>query len=270
MTYNNGTDTLKKFVAYLNAALEHRRAAYCARKAKRGTYERSLDKAKTDDVLFRFPTIEEDKDTCLILKRPKNDSSIRELLVSDPLKAEVEARVAEVKRNRKALGERYHEYGLLLCLENGNPIEPNLMMRWFREWQKKRSEESNECYPKLVFHGIRHSSATYYVENCEGDFKSVQAITGHNSLEVLLKIYAHATTPARQRLINTFQTKFYGGQPVDNLTSTFTAPRGREGETVSTLVTLAKESPEIKNLLLTICKENPSLQETILTALLAG
>ncbi len=233
-------------------------------------YKESLQQAKSTDILFEFPTVQAEKDSCIILKKPKTTTSVRELLMTEPLKRDIEARLEQIKRDRRRLGERYHDYGLLVCLDNGDPIEPKLLMRWFSQWQKRQREEKGDEYPKLKFHGIRHSSATYYVEHCEGDFKSVQAVTGHKSIDVLLRIYAHATTPARLRLVETFQEKFYAGKRVSGLSAVFSPPQGQESETISTLASLAKGSPEIKDLLLKICKENPSLQETVLTALLAG
>lgn len=204
-----------------------------------------------------------------MLKKPKTVTSVRELLLTEPLKQDVKNRLMQIRRGKSQLGERYHDYGLLLCLENGDPIEPRLLMKWFSQWQKKQFTEKGEEYPKLKFHGIRHSSATYYVEHCEGDFKSVQAVTGHKSLEVLLRIYAHATTSARRRLLETFQNRFYSGKS-PSLGETFSHPRERESDVIVTLITLAKGSKEIKELILKMCKENPRLQETILTALLAG
>ncbi len=230
----------------------------------------SLKMAKTSDVLFVFPTIEIEKGSCLVLKRPKTSSSVRELLTTEPLKNEIEARLKQIQRNKEKLGDQYHDYGLLICLENGNPIEPKLMMKWFQKWQKKQREEMGEDYPQLRFHDIRHSSATYYVEHCDGDFKSVQAVTGHKSLDVLLKIYAHATTPARMRLVETFQDKFYSGRKEQGLSAIFSPENAQEKDVVSTLAILAKDSPEIKDLLLKMCKQSPALQETVLTALLAG
>lgn len=190
--------------------------------------------------------------------------------MTEPLKREVESQLLQIKQDKRHLGENYHNFGLLVCLNNGDPIEPKLLMKWFSQWQKKQLAEKWEEYPKLKFHGIRHSSATCYVEHCEGDFKSVQAVTGHKSLDVLLKIYAHATTSARLRLVETFQEKFYAGKRVSGLSAVFSPPQGQENETISTLAVLAKGSPEIKDLLLKMCKENPSLQETVLTALLVG
>ena len=233
-------------------------------------YKESLQQAKSEDILFEFPTVQAEKDSCIVLKKPKTVTSIWKLLLKEPLKREIEFGLMQIKRDKDRLGERDLDFRLLVCMENSDPIEPKLLMKWFSQWQKKQFAEKGEEYPKLKFHGIRHSSATYYVEHCEGDFKSVQAVTGHKSLEILLKIYAHATTPARLRLVETFQDKFYVGRNVTGLDAVFSHLLGQENETISTLAALAKGSDEIKDLLLKMCKENPNLQETVLTALLAG
>ena len=42
-----------------------------------------------------------------------------------------------------------------------------------------------------MFHGLRHSSATYQLLQSDGDFKSVQGNTGHATAAVLMGTYAH-------------------------------------------------------------------------------
>lgn len=137
-------------------------------------YKEALKKLKSESIITVFPTIMEGKKTCLILKAPKTKKSKRFVFMTEPLKQEIIQRIEQIERDKKRLDERYNDYGLLFCLENGNPIEPKLMEKWFKAWQK----EHGTHYPALECHGIRHSGSTYKLELSEGDYKSVQGDTG--------------------------------------------------------------------------------------------
>ena len=51
---------------------------------------------------------------------------------------------------------RYHDSGMLFRLPNGLAVEPVLIRKKFLKWQDAHPE-----FPRIVFHGLRHSSATY-------------------------------------------------------------------------------------------------------------
>ena len=59
-------------------------------------------------------------------------------------------------------------------LPDGLPIAPELLTKWYRLWRAEHPE-----FEQIVFHGLRHSSATYQLLQSDGDFKSVQGNTGH-------------------------------------------------------------------------------------------
>ena len=46
-------------------------------------------------------------------------------------------------------------------------------------------------FPRIVFHGLRHSSATYQLMISGGDVKAVQGTTGHATADMLVNTYAH-------------------------------------------------------------------------------
>ncbi len=66
------------------------------------------------------------------------------------------------------------------------PIAPELLTKWYRLWRAEHPE-----FEQIVFHGLRHSSATYQLLQSDGDFKSVQGNTGHATASVLMDTYAH-------------------------------------------------------------------------------
>ena len=59
--------------------------------------------------------------------------------MTDPLRHEIERKIKQIYKNMEKLGERYNDYNLMFCLENGNPIEPKLIQKLFSEWLKWNS-----------------------------------------------------------------------------------------------------------------------------------
>ena len=64
-------------------------------------------------------------------------------------------------------------------------------------------------FPHIVFHGLRHSSATYQLMISGGDVKAVQGTTGHASANLLVNTYAHIQQDSRKKLGKKFEEGFY-------------------------------------------------------------
>ena len=75
-----------------------------------------------------------------------------------------------------------------------------------------------------MFHGLRHSSATYQLLQSDGDFKSVQGNTGHATASVLMDTYAHTQDKPRLELTEKIEANFYS----QNLTPAASRPRQNE------------------------------------------
>ena len=60
--------------------------------------------------------------------------------------------------------------------------EPSVLIRKkFLKWQDAHPE-----FPRIVFHGLRHSSVTYQLMISGGDVKAVQGTTGHATADMLM------------------------------------------------------------------------------------
>ena len=107
----------------------------------------------------------------------------------------------------------------LILLPDGLPIAPELLTKWYRQWRSAHPE-----FEQIVFHGLRHSSATYQLLQSDGDFKSVQGNTGHATAAVLMDTYAHTQDKPRLELAEKIEANFY--------TQDFTpaAPQPRQNE----------------------------------------
>ena len=75
------------------------------------------------------------------------------------------------------------------------------------EWQDAHPE-----FPRIVFHGLRHSSATYQLMISGGDVKAVQGTTGHATADMLVNTYAHIQQSSRVELGKKFEEGFYAKQ----------------------------------------------------------
>ena len=75
-----------------------------------------------------------------------------------------------------------------------------------------------------MFHGLRHSSATYQLLQSDGDFKSVQGNTGHATAAVLMDTYAHTQDKPSLELGAKMEANFY----TQDLTPAAPQPRQNE------------------------------------------
>ena len=126
------------------------------------------------------------------------------------------------------------KYNMLLRLPNGLAVEPVLIRKKFEKWQDAHPE-----FPHIVFHGLRHSSATYQLMISGGDVKAVQGTTGHASANLLINTYAHIQQDSRKKLGKKFEESFY--KPVES------APQSLPSEaeptiSVSALMELLKDA----------------------------
>ena len=144
----------------------------------------ALEKLDPKQVYYTFPDRREGSKSSLILKKPKTKKSNRILYMTKPLKEELQAWLEKLKL-----------------------------------WRAEHPE-----FEQIVFHGLRHSSATYQLLQSEGDFKSVQGNTGHATAAVLMDTYAHTQDKPRLELTEKIEANFYS----QDLTSAASQPRQNE------------------------------------------
>lgn len=99
-------------------------------------------------------------------------------------------------------------------------------------------------FTRIVFHGLRHSSATYQLMISGGDIKSVQGTTGHASADLLVNTYAHIQQSSRMELGKKFENSFYAKPEA----SAQTPPvQGNTALSMAALLELLKDAdPETK------------------------
>ena len=87
--------------------------------------------------------------------------------MTSALKEELKKWLNQLAADERKDPTRYHDSGMLFRLPNGLAVEPVLIRKKFLKWQDAHPE-----FPRIVFHGLRHSSATYQLLISGGDVKA--------------------------------------------------------------------------------------------------
>lgn len=179
----------------------------------------ALNQVDDGCIIKVFPDKLERSTTSIILKSTKTASSCRTIFMTSALKEELKKWLNQLAADERKGPTRYHDSGMLFCLPNGLAVEPVLIRKKFLKWQDAHPE-----FPRIVFHGLRHSSATYQLLQSDGDFKSVQGNTGHATAAVLMDTYAHTQDKPRLELTEKIEANFY----TQDLTPAASQPRQNE------------------------------------------
>ena len=164
----------------------------------------ALSKIDPSQIYHIFPDQREGSSSALVLKKPKTKKSSRTLYLTRPLKEELLAWLEKLRQDELAMDGRYRNCGQLFRLPNGMPVAPEALSKWYRAWRAEHPE-----FEKIVFHGLRHSSATYQLIESGGNIKAVQGNTGHATTGILMDTYAHTQDKPRLELAEKLEADFY-------------------------------------------------------------
>ena len=164
----------------------------------------ALSKIDPTQIYHIFPDQREGSSSALVLKKPKTKKSSRTLYLTRPLKEELLAWLEKLRQDELAMDGRYRNCGQLFRLPNGMPVAPEALSKWYRTWRAEHPE-----FEKIVFHGLRHSSATYQLIESGGNIKAVQGNTGHATTGILMDTYAHTQDKPRLELAEKLEADFY-------------------------------------------------------------
>lgn len=159
-------------------------------------------------VIFTFPEWKQtDSTTSLVLKSPKTESSVRKVY----LPKTVALALREVKSSQDALklliGDEYADYGLVIAHEDGRPYEERQIAALLR-----KLIADYDLRP-VVFHSLRHCSASLKLQIGGGNIKAVQGDTGHAQARMVTDLYAHTHNEDRRRLAQKVDEDFFQKRP---------------------------------------------------------
>ena len=164
---------------------------------------RSLDALGKDHVIHIFPPLFSNTSTRLVLKKPKTESSIRQVWLPKTLAYILREWKQAQDELKDYLREEYQDFNLVVTLPNGRPCESKVITKAFIKLKKDAG------LPDVVFHSLRHSSTTYKLKLNHGDLKATQGDTGHAQVDMITDIYAHILDEDRKINAQKFEAAFY-------------------------------------------------------------
>lgn len=199
----------------------------------------NMDKLSKMEILFKFPNLYPGTKTTIVLKQPKTEGSVRIVEVPNSvLDALLVLKDMQDKLKQELGQEGYMDYGLVICQANGRPIMTEHLNKRFKDILTEMND--SEINPEeIVFHSLRHTSASTKLLLSHGDYNSVKHAGGWANLEMLTRRYgSHSFESDREKL----------AQKMDNFLD------GKDGNVDKTNQTSAAEQA-----LKTLAKANPQL-----------
>lgn len=195
----------------------------------------ALDAVGRSKVYFTFPEQKADCKTTLVLKAPKTASSVRTVYISKTVAEALLELKAEQEHQKEALHGIYEDYGMVIALSNGRPMERRLIDKAFK------AHIAAQGLTPIVFHSLRHFSTSMKLSLC-GDIKAVQGDTGHATADMVTGVYGHAFRSNRQQLAEDMEEHFFHPDK----------PSAESNEKLARLAAILGEKPELLDLLLAV------------------
>lgn len=126
----------------------------------------------------------------------KNESSIRRISIAGGAVKVLREYKTIQSRERLKLGSLWQDYDRIFTQWNGNPIHPDTVSRWFRNFIKRHN------LPPISIHSLRHTHATLLIAN-HADIRTVAGRLGHARTSTTLNVYSHAIRSADEAAAET-------------------------------------------------------------------
>ena len=123
-------------------------------------------------------------DKGVFTKTPKTESSIREVAIPDFVVSLLEEYKLWYDEQKTIVGDFWHESNRLFVQDDGKPIHPSTISKWFEQFVKKIG------LPVINFHGLRHTNATLLISQ-QVDVATVSARLGHAQITTTYNFYVH-------------------------------------------------------------------------------
>lgn len=162
---------------------------------------------KWQDINFNDNTLHVERNLVvarkeLIFKEPKNETSIRTLKIPLTLVAILRKHKKEQLKNKLLFGKEYVDYDLVICKDNGQPINPSSFSHKFGVFIKKNN------LPHIRFHDLRHTNATIMLQSNIAP-KIASSRLGHSSINVTMDIYTHVLSSMEEETADKLDKLIY-------------------------------------------------------------
>ena len=144
------------------------------------------------------------------------------------------------KANQDAVKEKYaamySDFNMVFAWPNGYPIEARVINDRFHQLIQ------DACVPKVVFHSLRHLSASMKLQSSGGDIKAVQGDTGHSQAKMVTDLYSHTFDANRRRIAEKMEENFFrhASEP--------------ENENIGEAIAMLKANPDMADLIIRLKK----------------
>lgn len=132
--------------------------------------------------------------TSPVLKAPKTESSVRKVFLPKTVSMALTEEKDRQQRAKEMLDSDYQDFGLVIAHEDGRPYEERQIAFLLR----KLTDATG--LPPVVFHSLRHCSASLKLQIGGGNIKAVQGDTGHAQSRMVTDLYDHTNNEERRRL----------------------------------------------------------------------
>jgi integrase len=170
-----------------------------------------MEKLPKMSILFKFPNLYPGTRTSIVLKQPKTEGSTRTVIVPEAVIEELLVLKRMQEHLKLELGDDgYMDYDLIICQANGRPLMTEHLNKRFKEVLLEMNDPEIDV-EEIVFHSIRHTSATEKLSLSQGDFGAVRSAGGWNSLQMLTRRYAnHSFEESQRELARKMDETYYG------------------------------------------------------------
>ena len=117
-------------------------------------------------------------------KSPKTESSIRDVAIPDFIVSLLQEYKLWYEEQKAFCGEFWCESNRLFVQDNGKPIHPSTISKWFVKFIESIG------LPAICFHGIRHTNASLLIAQ-QVDVATVSARLGHAQITTTYNFYVH-------------------------------------------------------------------------------
>nr|WP_243150263.1 tyrosine-type recombinase/integrase [Acutalibacter sp. 1XD8-36] len=198
-----------------------------------------IEKLSKMDIIYTFPNLMMGTRTVIVLKQPKTEGSIRTAYLPETVVHKLETLKQLQNQLKKDFGEDgYMDYGLVICQANGRPLMTEHLNKRFKEVLADMNDPDIDV-DDIVFHSIRHTSASTKLVLSGGDLKAVQGDGGWNTPDMVTKRYAHILDENRRMIADKMETESYGKNREKN------EPQESQTAQVDTLLKLVQDNPDL-------------------------
>jgi integrase len=203
--------------------------------------KKNMDMPKMN-ILFKFPNLYPGTKTTIVLKQPKSDDTVRDVDVPQSvLNALLILKEMQDKLKKELGSDGYMDYNLTICQANGRPIMTEHLNKRFKGILTEMNDPDMDPQ-EIVFHSLRHTSATTKLLMSGGDYNSVMQAGGWSNLEMLTRRYGkHSFASEREKLAGKMDDFLDGKGICDSQKN----DKDEAGSAEQVLQQLMKSNPEL-------------------------